>query len=64
MTQLEVWLDNLNGLSNEDEQAYIDKIRQEVNQQTPEEAKAQLREMINKVHEVQTIIANSKRNVA
>ncbi len=64
MTQLEEWLDNLNGLSDEEEQAYVEKIRQEVAQQTPEEAKAQLREMIAKVRDVQDIIANSKRNAA
>ena len=64
MTQLEEWLDNLNGLSDEEEQAYVEKIRQEVSLQTPEEAKAQLREMIGKVRDVQDIIANSKRNAA
>jgi hypothetical protein len=64
MTQLEKWLDNLKGLSKEEEAAYVDKIRQEVSQQTSEEAKAQLREMIAKVREVEDIIDNSKRKAA
>lgn len=64
MTQLEEWLNDLKGLSDQEEQVYVEQIRREISQQTPEEAKAQLREMINKMRDVQDIIASSKRNAA